>query len=109
VTQSCQPVPEIIRNALGLQESTNHVVTVYESDSKSTVYVVWNARKTAYLVCAVLAKGATGLDDGILRAALNSLNTASVALSLRADGSQDRLLRKSFRTGDFDHIARLDA
>lgn len=105
---SHKSVPAILRSALGLQKGTNHTVAVNSVDSKS-YYVVYNGNKTAYLLCYVIDDNVSEVDDKALMDALASFDTVAVVVVFRQDGAVLRLIRKNFRTGDFDYIAQLDA
>ena len=102
-----QSLPPLIQATLGLPSATDHSAIMRSHDGLS-YYVIQNSYQTAYLLCVILEDDASPFDDRFVRGALSSLETVSVAIVLAPDGSQISLIRKSFRTGDFDYIARLD-
>lgn len=60
------------------------------------------------MVCSIL-KNAASDDDEQLRKALTGLPTASIGLQIDHGGKTTKIIRKSFRTGDFDYIASIEA
>lgn len=97
----------LIARALSLPAAGDHSIDRYAQASGGDVYVVANGRGTKYLVCAI-AKGPAAADDALLRECLLSLPTASIALQLDAEGRVAKIVRRSFRTGDFDYIASFE-
>lgn len=97
----------LVTKALSLPITSDHSIDRYAQDSGNDVYVVSNGRGTKYVVCAI-TKGTAPDDDAHLRKCLLSLPTASIALQLDTKGQVTKIIRHSFRTGDFDYIASFE-
>lgn len=97
-----------IFSALSLSEGQQHCVELYSESPDSDVYVVSSNRGTQYMVCGV-AKGSGYSGDEHLRTAVAALPTASIGVLLDQGGKVTKVLRKSFRTGDFDYIASIES
>jgi type I restriction enzyme M protein len=100
-------VQQLIAAALSLPADSGHVISRYAQESDNDVYVVHNDRGTKYIVCGV-AKGAAPDADAHLRKCLLSVPTASIGIQLDATGQVTKIIRRSFRTGDFDYVASFE-
>ena len=100
-------IQNLIFSALSLPEGLNHVVTKYAQEPGGDIYVVHSQRGTKYMVCGV-AKSASHDGDVQIRKALTELSTASVGIQIDVSGNVSKIVRKSFRTGDFDYIAAVE-
>lgn len=101
-------IQQLFLSALSLPRSGDHVVSHFAQDPLGNVYVMHNKRGTKYLICGV-ASSKSGDFNALLRQALTSLPTISIAVAFDSTGKTTNILRKSFRTGDFDYIASIDA
>lgn len=97
-----------IFSALSLPKDSLHVAERCLEDRAGDVYTVRSERGTEYLVCAV-TKNAIGDLDAHIRRVLSTLTTASIGIQIDQFGKTTKILRKSFRTGDFDYIASIEA
>ncbi|WP_374677739.1 class I SAM-dependent DNA methyltransferase [Piscinibacter sp.] len=98
---------KLIATALSLPAESKHVIARYAQDSANDVYVVHNERGTKYMVCGI-AKAAGPESDAHLRKCLLAMPTASIGLQLDASGQVTKIIRRSFRTDDFDYIASFE-
>lgn len=94
-----------LAEALGVPP-THFVLTTAQSETFE-LFIVQNERATKYLACA-LVKASHQEAEGHLKEILRNSGTMSVGAVLSDDYKVFRVLRKSFRTGDFDLIANLD-
>jgi type I restriction enzyme M protein len=97
----------VVFAALGLPDDASHVVVRAAGDAHADVYVVQNENGAKYVACSI-ARTREYSGDALLRQVLSMLPTASTGLELDVSGKINKILRKSFRTGDFDYIASLD-
>jgi type I restriction enzyme M protein len=86
---------------------SDHNIEEIVNDEVCKVVTVSNARGTEYLVVSVGAPYSSDAEHE-LRKAIDSRANVSVGVSLDEEGNTIRILRKSFRTGDFDYIAQLN-
>lgn len=98
---------KLIAEALLLPAERAHVITRRAQESGNEVYVVHNERGTEYMVCGI-AKGDMQDADALLRKCLLSVRTASIGIQFDAKGRVTKIIRRSFRTGDFDYIASFE-
>lgn len=97
----------LIAEALSLPAASGHSIDRCAQDSGSDTYVVSNERGTKYVVCAI-AEGSAPGGDAQLRECLLSQPPVSMAVQLDARGKVMKIIRHSFRTGDFDYIASFE-
>ncbi|MBJ9714634.1 N-6 DNA methylase [Burkholderia gladioli pv. alliicola] len=97
----------LVYGALGLAEDSGHLAVHCGEDAHSDMYVVQNPNATPYMVCCI-TKSQQYDSDQILRKTLLTLPTVSTGLQLDSNGKIIKIVRKSFRTGDFDYIASID-
>lgn len=100
-------VQNLIFRALSIPTDCSHLISLLSEDPAGDVYIVQNERGTKYLVCGVTTSSEGNIDAQI-RNALSTLNTASIGVQIDANGNTTKILRKSYRTGDFDYIASID-
>lgn len=100
------PAQDLIFNALGLKEPSLYKVILKAEDTDVDVYTVANSNRTEFMVFAVCRNAHK--DDALLRKVLSSLPSVATGIQLDDDGRIFSVLRKSFRTGDFDYIASID-
>lgn len=85
---------------------SHHILKQAQGESFE-IYTVQNEQGTQYLACAVV-KEAHHDAEGHLKNILRNSPTMSVGAIVGKDLKVYRVLRKSFRTGDFDLVAALD-
>lgn len=84
-----------------------HLILKHSHGESFEIFTVQNERGTSYLACAhVTASHQKAEAD--LKEVLRKSGTMSVAAIVGEDYQIFRVLRKSFRTGDFDLVAGLD-
>ncbi|WP_180025776.1 hypothetical protein, partial [Acinetobacter sp. YH16049] len=86
---------------------SNHNV-FHQKIEDSDVYVIRNAENIEYLIC-YLVKDNIQVAEDILKSYLNLSNTVSVGVLIDSQMSIFKVIRKSFRTGDFDYVANLNS
>ena len=94
-----------LSEALGVP--LTHSILKYAEGEAFEIFTIQNERGTSYLACAlVMASHQTAEED--LKEVLRGSRTMSVGAVVSDDYRVFRVLRKSFRTGDFDLVANLD-
>lgn len=101
-------IKKVLFSTLEVPANSAHSVELYQESELGAVYSVRGARGTRYIAFGVPNDINSNVDQ-LLKAALASLPSVSVGVSLDAGGNVSSILRKSFRTGDFDYIASLDS
>lgn len=86
---------------------STHFVVKQSQGETFEIFTVHNERGTKYLACA-LVKASHQDAEGHLKNVLRNSGTMSVGAVLGEDCKVFRVLRKSYRTGDFDLVANLD-
>jgi type I restriction enzyme M protein len=97
----------ILFQSLGLPREASHTLKRDDRTDDGDLYLICNPQNTPYLLCKFLRKGSDPSDEH-LRDALANLPTVSVAVHLNEEGQIVKLIRKNFRTGDFEYIAALE-
>lgn len=98
----------LILSALSLPPGTGHLVELCEKSESGRVYGIKGRRGTQY--AAVAITDAAGADvEPLLKTALSTMPNASIGINLDSGGKIVAILRKSFRTGDFDYVASLES
>lgn len=100
-------VHKLIFRALSMPADCAHLVTLFSENSAGDVYILQSERGTKYMVCG-LTKVATNDIDHQVRNALSTLNTVSIGVQIEPSGNTKKIIRKSYRTGDFDYIASIE-
>lgn len=98
---------EIISSVVLLPDGGGHDIVPISEEGEKNVFFVQNDRGTKYLVCAVSDDEQISVESEI-RFALRESNTISVGVHLNRNGKVCKVIRKSFRTGDYDYIASFD-
>lgn len=86
---------------------SNHTV-FHQKIEDNDVYVIKNGENVEYLIC-YLVKDNIQVAEDILKSYLNLSNTVSVGVLIDSQMSIFKVIRKSFRTGDFDYVANLNS
>lgn len=94
-----------LAEALGVPST--HVLLKQAECESFEILTAQNERGTKYLACA-LVKASHQEAEVRLKELLRSSETISVGVVVGEDNKIFRVLRKSFRTGDFDLVASLD-
>ncbi|MEY0116889.1 class I SAM-dependent DNA methyltransferase [Providencia rettgeri] len=71
-------------------------------------YIIKNGENIEYLIC-YLVKDNIQVAEDILKNHLNTSSTVSVGVIIDSQMSILKIIRKSFRTGDFDYVANLNS
>lgn len=99
-------VSERLYEVLGIPKT--HPILKQAQGETFEIFTVQNERGTRYLACA-LVKASHHEAEQHIKTILGDSATMSVGAVADADFKIFRVLRKSFRTGDFDLVASLDA
>ncbi|WP_323928835.1 HsdM family class I SAM-dependent methyltransferase [Aeromonas caviae] len=94
-----------LSEALGVPST--HLILKQTNGETFKIFTVQNERGTNYLACALVAASNQKAEED-LKAVLRNSGTMSVGAVIGEDYRVFRVLRKSFRTGDFDLVANLD-
>ncbi len=94
-----------LSKALGLPPT--HMLLKHSYGDSFEISTVQNERGTSYLACAHVAASHQKAEEN-LKEILTKSETMSVGVLIGEDYQVFRVLRKSFRTGDFDLVANLD-
>lgn len=94
-----------LSEALGVPPT--HSILKQAEGETFEIFTVQNERGTSYLACA-LVTASHQIAEGDLKEVLRNSGTMSIGAVVGEDYRVFRVLRKSFRTGDFDLVANLD-
>lgn len=84
-----------------------HSFKKIEEDETFEIFIAQNERGTNYLACALVTASHQAAEEQ-LKEVLRGSGTMSVGVLVDKNYELFRVLRKSFRTGDFDLVANLD-
>lgn len=94
-----------LSEALGVPQT--HAILKQAQGENFEIFTVKNERGTSYLACALVTASHRKAEED-LKEVLRNSRTMSVGAVVGEDYRVFRVLRKSFRTGDFDLVANLD-
>src|SRR5690554_6214853 len=94
-----------LSEALGVPQT--HAILKQAQGENFEIFTVKNERGTSYLACALVTASHQKAEED-LKEVLRNSRTMSVGAVVGEDYRVFRVLRKSFRTGDFDLVANLD-
>lgn len=106
-----QDIIHMLNNSDLLKKTLNipsdHIIN-HQIIEDSDFYIIKNTANIEYLFC-YLVKDSLQVAEDILKDHLNLSNTVSVGILIDGQMSIFKVIRKSFRTGDFDYVANLNS
>ena len=100
-------IENLIYSTLSLSHDTGHAIELHTNNLSGSVYTVKGKKGTKFITFGVVT-GPNADIDSMLRSTLSVLPGASIGVHMDGTGGVVSILRKSFRTGDFDYIAAID-